>query len=123
MKIWLYSEETKVIEALRIQFRDPIQYFIGTCADAYAPLPKEPPTQLEKTWTFTRTSKGVKYECDGVEVLDFELTPEACGEEAYKKWEQRITHIRFDSHASDASDFYRPLLGNVLLVVPLNQFI
>ena len=98
--------------SIRVIFSDPIKYLIGSCGRETR-FPVDLPTEQKKLWTFTRTSKGVKYECNGLEVLDLELSDVTCkvwGPTWREAWEKDIVGIQFLAE-DNASEFYLPKTG------------
>jgi len=114
VKIWLFHDEASgSMAGLRIHHYSPSspwRYFIGDCGE-FTPFPGVVPTEPDKTWTFSRTTQGWRIECNGAELLDFELSEGACGADWSQKWERKIKYIKFDAKQNDAADFYRPKSG------------
>ena len=69
-------------------------------------FPKSPPEEVEKVWTFTKTSTALTVSCNGVEVLSVVFGGSSVTEcVAMGSWD--VESIEFDGALDTASDFYR----------------
>ena len=124
-KKWLavmLQNEDGVQRSVRVFFSNPIQYLIGSCG-ALTKFPVDLPTEQEKIWTITRTEKGVKYECNGLEVLDYDISGCPLWTSAWKDgrstWEGNIVAI-VRLPLDNASNYFRPKSGMLSMFVQHN---
>ena len=83
-----------------------MEYAINSCEN-FIELPVQPPEEVDKIWTFKKTSTTLSIDCNGVEVLNYEFSNSswtAC----VSTWGGDVVgKISFDSHSDTASDSYR----------------
>ena len=99
--------------SIQLRYTVPMEYLIGSCTD-FLPFPVEPHLLQKNNWVIARTSRGVKYKCNQVEVLHFKLSDQVCTSRYAtnwrEKWNKRIVAVSFA--ASDtASEFYDFKMG------------
>ena len=68
-----------------IRFNTSYQYQIEPCMSDYTDLPVQPPSDLIKIWTITKTASNLTLECNGVELVT--VVFEDHGDECVKNWE------------------------------------
>ena len=112
IKIWMWNKEDSSFAAgIRVWFTDPIKYSVVGCSTKYTEFTKQPPSEQNKIWTFSKTELGMKVEVNGVEVLDYHYSESLCGASWKRLKELNIHHLKFDGVQSKAADFYRPKQG------------
>ena len=70
--IWvlLRNAQDELIAGVVVKFSSPIKYSIGGCKPDLTDLPTQPPDDVDKIWTFKKTSTALIISCNGVEVLN-----------------------------------------------------
>ena len=86
-----------------VKFTSPVQYFVGICT-AWNTLPTQPPTDFDKTWTFTKTSTAFNISCNGVELLTYAFDDSG---DCLTTWSRDVEYIFFHFSYDSASDSYR----------------
>jgi hypothetical protein len=103
LKIKLYNEDG-TWRTIQLKFTNPMSYLIGSCTN-FIPF-SDPP---QNHWVFIRTLHGVKYVCNGVKVLDFNLSNQVCTSrfaiDWEVKWSMQVVAVFFDAEDA-ASQFY-----------------
>ena len=103
--VWMYDRDGNVIAGLAMIFSSPMQYVIGYCAADYTTLPVQPPAEVDKIWTITKTETAIIITCNGVEVLNFlfeDSSKDNCVTRVGGGDVEQIEFHRIDK----ASDFY-----------------
>ena len=101
---------------IAIQFSSPIRYKVHPCSseESYTKyetlphvLPTQPPDDVEKIWTFTKTSTALIISCNGVEVLNYVFSDSSFSD-CVPLWSRDTEYIYFNKEQfNDAVDFYR----------------
>ena len=86
-----------------IWFSSPIKYWISYCKNEYLPFPTTPPTDQHKVWSIHRTKIGLKIECNGILLVEYNTSQ--CQP---VMWRNEVRQIIFDS-SDTASKKYRVL--------------
>nr|AFK75437.1 putative secretory peptide-27 [Pleurobrachia bachei] len=84
-----------------------VQYEIYKCVFPFRSLPVQPPSEVIKIWTITKTDTALIITCNGVEVLNYlftDSTDSLCGPLAQP---DSVEEIHFSGDHDQASDFYR----------------
>ena len=99
-----YDKYSSWISSVAVLFSSPMQYGISYCTiKTY--LPVQPPVEVDKIWTFTKTEAALIITCNGVEVVNY-LFADSPDSRCVTRWGRDVEEIKFYS-ADDASDFYR----------------
>eukprot|EP00116_Pleurobrachia_bachei_P002407 sb/3462669/ len=93
------------IGSVAVRFSSPIKYYIGSCINSYTNLPVQPPVEVDKIWTITKTETAIIITCNGVEVLNYLFTDSSAGSCATEWGGDVVEEIRFGT-GDTASDFY-----------------
>ena len=106
IKVALYVKDIIYNRGVRVKFSSPMQYFIGYCSSGFADLPVQPPVEVEKIWTITKTETAFIITCNEVEVVNYLFT-DSSDSRCVKNWGGGVVEkIRFTDDDT-ASDFYR----------------
>nr|AFK75452.1 putative secretory peptide-42 [Pleurobrachia bachei] len=114
-KIGIDMKRPHLVGGIAILFSSPIKFWMPYCStqggedssEAYAELPVQPPDEVDKIWTFTKTGSAFVITCNGVEVLNYEFATSGFSNCAPKWGGDTTDHIVFYKSWSTASDFYR----------------
>ena len=107
----MYDKDGTKISAVAVWFSSTVQYKIEDCTSTYTinniwtELPVQPPEQVEKVWTFTKTETGIIISCNDVEVLNYQFADSSESNCVAKLGGDVVEQIGFPSW-DDASDFY-----------------
>jgi hypothetical protein len=126
MKVSFLTSQNNMLGGPYLIFSSVMKYRIYYCTSFYEPLPKQPPSTIDKVWRFTLTRSFTKtrnsvirlfIHCNSVEVLNLLLSDTTC---SYSKWSEfwtkgPVTRIRHYS-GDNASDYYRPGTYNLFSV-------
>eukprot|EP00116_Pleurobrachia_bachei_P012374 sb/3472636/ len=88
-----------------VSFSSPMQYSIGYCTSSLTDLPVQPPVEVDKIWTITKTETALIITCSNVEVLNF-LFADSSESQCVSRWGRDMEQIMF-IHSGTASDFYK----------------
>ena len=107
MQLFFYESVAALAGGVFIGFWSPISYFIPYCNHTYYPFPITPPVKDGEAdiWGFQRTEAGIKIECNGVVVLDEEVSPSNCDESSKNNWTKDVNMIEFYSSDSVAAQY------------------
>ena len=105
--IWLHLYDAQD-GFIFIRFTSPMQYSIGYCTTSWPDLPTQPPHDVDKIWTFTKTNTSFIISCNGVDVLNYTFS-DSSRSECVPHWSRDVENIKFDGYHDEASDYYRPL--------------
>ena len=105
MVVRLYDEQKSHTSSLVIQFISPMKYRVNHCVTSYTVLPTQPPDDVDKIWTFTKTSTAFIISCNGVELLNYVFS-DSSRSKCVPTWSRDVEKIDFHRNDS-ASDFYR----------------
>ena len=102
---------------LIFHFMSPPKYLIGYCTlqSSLREFKTTLPTEISKIWriTLSRTSENklVVVQCNGVEVLNFEVSKTNCADTRWNKfWNKDVSKIYFHQN-NTASDQFRSVRG------------
>nr|AFK75461.1 putative secretory peptide-51 [Pleurobrachia bachei] len=111
----MYDKDGSKIGFVIVKFSSPMQYNIGYCSD-WTDLPVQPPVEVEKIWTITKTETVLIIACNNVEVLNY-LFADSSNNKCVLQWDGDVVEIMFRDDT--ASDFYRA--GNVTYRIAVLQ--
>ena len=95
-----------LIGSVQVKFSSPMKYLIGNCMSGWEALPVQPPVEVDKVWTITKTEIAWKITCNNVEVLNY-LFAASKDSDCVPQWGGDVVEqIKFNN-ADSASDFYR----------------
>ena len=103
--MWMYDKDSSFISNVRVKFSSPMQYGINYCTSSWTDLPVQPPVEVEKTWTITKTETALTITCNNVEVLNY-LFADSGSNCVTRVRGGNVEKILFNSYDT-ASDFYR----------------
>ena len=104
--VQIYDKDSARISDVAVKFSSPMQYVISYCI-SWTDLPVQPPVEVEKTWTITKTDTTIIITCNNVEVLYY-MFQDSSRNECVPTWGGDVVEqIKFDSNYDKASDFYR----------------
>nr|AFK75450.1 putative secretory peptide-40 [Pleurobrachia bachei] len=102
----MYDKDGTSTSRLGVKFSSPIEYDISSCTSDFLDLPVQPPVEVEKIWTITKTETALIIKCNGVEVLNY-LFADSSNSKCITRWGVDVVEqIRFKQNDT-ASDFYR----------------
>nr|AFK75457.1 putative secretory peptide-47 [Pleurobrachia bachei] len=113
--VWLYNKDSGYIGTVAVTFSSPIQYYISYCTAKATDLPVQPPVEVDKIWTITKSETALIITCNDVEVLNYLFT-DSSDKNCVPKYDGKndVQQIKFSSDDT-ASDFFRPS-GTISLV-------
>eukprot|EP00116_Pleurobrachia_bachei_P015852 sb/3476114/ len=108
------------VPGIVIKFSSPIKFWMINCNSEngnvesanYEDFPVQPPDEVDKIWTFTKTDSALIVTCNGVEVLNYEFATSEFTD-CVPKWGGNSTESIYFYHYwknvfwNNASDFYR----------------
>ena len=100
------DESEPFIARIHLYFESAIRYRVSKCQSYPNRFPTEPPDDVEKIWTFTKTSTVLNISCNGVEVLNYVFSESVLGGKCANFWSRDVETILFDD-ADNATDSYR----------------
>ena len=108
--IWteLYDAQDEGIANFVILFISPTKYTMAKCQNDWPVLPTQPPDDVDKIWTFTKTTTALIISCNGVELLNYVFSTSSDGR-CVSTWSRDVEIIQFDATRDKASDYYRKL--------------
>ena len=90
-----------------VTFTSPMQYRLDYCSDYNAELPVQPPVEVEKIWTFTKTDTAFIITCNNVEMLNYLFADSSNDHCVPKLGGDVVEEIRLYKSHGTASYFYR----------------
>ena len=104
--MWVRFEDTV---GFGVRFKNPPDYWIGSCTSNDTYIPFILPTMKEKlVWTFKKHDDILELRCDGVEIFNFNYSSSSYPGPACKKlWSKYFTYLEFEK-GDNASDYYGP---------------
>eukprot|EP00116_Pleurobrachia_bachei_P011876 sb/3472138/ len=67
----VYDKDSHWLGGVGVKFSSPMQYYISSCTSGYKDLPVQPPVEVDKIWTTTKTETALIITCNNVEVLNY----------------------------------------------------
>ena len=110
--VQFYDREYQEAGGVQILFEDELQQKVMNCPDkSLMNIPATAPDETEKVWTIHQTMTKIGTECNGVLVLEFDVSE--CGSEAKAFWEREVTSISIleDPDTASSKSEYRPWLA------------
>ena len=110
--VQFYDREDQEAGGVQILFRDKLQQKVMNCPDkSLMNIPATAPDETEKVWTIHQTMTKIGTECNGVLVLEFDVSE--CGSEAKAFWEREGTRISIleEPNTGSSESEYRPWLA------------
>ena len=100
-----------MIASFWVQFTSLIKYRINFC-NTWTDLPTQPPDEVDKIWTFNKTSTALIISCNGVEVLNYVFS-DTSNDDCVPRWSRDVEKIQFAATSDTASDYYKqpPITG------------
>ena len=105
ISLYFYAGDSRTAGGMSIWLSAPIKYWISYCNSKYSPFPIIPPETQENIWGILRTDRGITIECNGVVVLEIDVSRSTCEHEYYDVWTSSVKMIEFSSDT--ASRKYR----------------
>ena len=117
MKVFFYTSARLPPAQFFIYFDAIPRFGFSSCISA-TEFPDSLPAADEKVWRINldRTTSGVEFEvhCNDEKVVDILMTDDTCRSVKWREyWDRDVVQIKFDK-ADKASDYYRPLQGDVV---------
>ena len=78
---------------------------IPPCISALVNLPAQPPVEVEKTWTITKTATALIMTCNNLEVLNY-LFADSSNSDCVPKWGGDVVELIKFTTDDEASDLY-----------------
>ena len=101
----MYDKDGTEIGAVAVYFSSTMNYHIASCTSDWTKMPVQPPEQVEKVWTFTKTETALTISCNDVEVLNYQFADSSESNCVAKLGGDVVEQIKFPSWDT-ASDFY-----------------
>ena len=99
IKMWFYGDEGWDLAGGISMYNSP-QYWIPFCTGNFDTFPQTLPSDHDKIWSIWRTEIGLKIECNGVLLVEYDTS--ICDS---SHWSKEVKAIEFDY--SDYSKEYR----------------
>eukprot|EP00116_Pleurobrachia_bachei_P012768 sb/3473030/ len=110
VQMWMkmYDNEENPIAYVAVKFSSSLTYKIGKCIENWTDLTVQPPVEVDKIWTITKTETALIITCNDVEVLNYLFTDSSNSNCVPKLGGNVVQYIEFISSDS-ASDFYKEM--------------
>eukprot|EP00116_Pleurobrachia_bachei_P003169 sb/3463431/ len=105
ISVEMYKTGGIIFSHVDVRFTSPMQYYMAYCSD-WTDLPVQPPVEVNKIWTITKTETALIITCNGVEVLNLLFADSSISDCVPKLGGDVVEEIAFRS-GDTASDFYR----------------
>ena len=111
-KININMKRPYYVWGIVIEFSSPIKFGMAYCNSqgansVYTDFSVQPPVEVDKIWTFTKTDSALIITCNDVEVLNYKFA-DSTFSDCVTEWGGDTTEkIKFSSSWNTASDFYR----------------
>ena len=102
----MYDKDGSYINSVEINFSSPMKYYIGHCTPEWRDLPVQPPVEVDKIWTVTKTATAFIITCNNLEVLNYLFTDSSYGA-CVTRWGGDVVEEILFLNVDKASDFYR----------------
>ena len=102
----MLDKDSSHISGVQLKFSSPMQYHIYFCVTTWTDLPVNPPMEVEKIWTITKTEAAFIITCNEVEVVNFLFADSSNSNCVPNLGGNTVEQIEFRSDDT-ASDFYR----------------
>ena len=108
INVWMFIKDNRYIGGVTVQFTSTIKYWIDYCTSSWSQLLIEPPVDVDKIWTITKTETSLIITCNGVEVVNYLFADSSRISECVPRWVGDVVEqIKFSSDYDTASDLYR----------------
>eukprot|EP00116_Pleurobrachia_bachei_P003198 sb/3463460/ len=113
INVQMHKNDRSYISRVGIKFSSTMQYAIGWCTIIWQELPVQPPVEVDKIWTITKTKTAFTITCNNVEVLNYLFADSSRTEYCAPQWGGDVVgNIYYysaigPSQQDTASDFYR----------------
>ena len=87
-------------------FASPMKYWIDNCDNDWQDLTVQPPVEVDKIWTITKTDTALIITCNDAEVANY-LFADSSNDDCVPKLAKDVEQVSFDDPHDSASDFYR----------------
>ena len=91
---------------VEVYFSSTMQYWIQYCTSGRTNLPVQPPVEVDKIWTITKTDTAWIITCNGVEVLNY-LFADSSYSDCVPKWGGDVVERIIFQSSDKSSNFYR----------------
>ena len=102
----MYDKNGSSIATMGVRISSSVKYNLGSCTSSYTDLTVQPPVEVEKIWTITKTETALIITCNDTEVLNFLFTDSSNSKCVTRLGGNVVEQILF-SNSDTASDFYR----------------
>ena len=116
IRVNMYDEDSSFIGGVLVKFSSTMQYWIGYCTSGYTDLPVQPPVEVDKIWTTTKTENALNITCNNDEVLNYLFAVSSTSTCVTKLSGDVVEQINFED-SDIASEFYRAKPGILTKVV------
>ena len=99
--------DNKYIGYVYVKFSSQMQYRIAYCIYGWTDLPVEPPAEVDKIWTITKTETALIITCNEVEVLNFLFADISSMSICVSRWGGSVVEQIEFGNFDTASDFYK----------------
>eukprot|EP00116_Pleurobrachia_bachei_P009654 sb/3469916/ len=107
INVRMFKIDIDKIGSVVVKLSSPIQYKIGFCTNStFIDLPVQPPVEVNKIWTITKTETAFIITCNNVEVLNYLFADSSDGDCVVKWGGDVVEYFEFDD-GDKASAFYR----------------
>eukprot|EP00116_Pleurobrachia_bachei_P009434 sb/3469696/ len=115
--IWvrMFDKDGSISGYVKVDFSSTMQYWIGYCSTSWTNLPVEPPLEVDKIWTITKTETALIIACNNVQVLNY-LFADGLNKYCVKYWGGDVVEQIAFIGSGTASDFYKVDSG--ITVIP-----
>eukprot|EP00116_Pleurobrachia_bachei_P014173 sb/3474435/ len=113
LRVGMYDKDGKYLSYVVLQFSSPMQYQIRYCSNSNTVFPVQPPVEVDKIWTISKTDAALIITCNGVEVLNYQFADSSNSECVTRLGGNVVEQIKFNKN-DVASDFYRAVVGTNL---------
>ena len=93
------------VGGLQVAFRSQVEYKMNYCVGSFTNLQAQPPDEVDKVWTISKTDTALIIECNGAEVLNYQFSSSS-DTDCVSKWGGDVEKIKFIK-TDTASDSYR----------------
>ena len=71
MYVLLYDKDSIYFSNVVVKFSSPMQFYIAYCTSSNTELSVQPPVEVDKIWTITKTETAIIITCNDVELLKY----------------------------------------------------
>nr|AFK75411.1 putative secretory peptide-1 [Pleurobrachia bachei] len=117
MFVKIYDKDMSYVCEVVVYFSTIMRYKLVPCTgdiNTWTDLPVQPPVEVEKIWTFTKTETAFTITCNGVEVLTYQFADSPHGDCVTKLGGDVVEQIQF-LNWDTASDYYWTVCPNITI--------